>query len=221
MRQVFIYFFFVVTGVFWTLTYVEIIRQGFKDRSHGMPIFAMGLNISWEFYFAVLQKNYSLLFAFLLDVVIAAQCMAYAKNGLIGRPIARYAWLIVILIIAVSYLAVIELIYVFEDSRGWYSGFCINAIMSLLFIAFLQIRPGAQGQSLRIAVFKCLGSLGAFGLALLSYPADVSSPFTLQAPDRYHPMAPLMFWFGCIMVALDIAYIGLLLRRIKRTSAPA
>jgi hypothetical protein len=219
MHQALIYFFFVVTGFFWTATYIEIIRQGFKDRFHGMPIFAMGMNISWEFYFAVLQKNYSLLPAFLLDVVIAVQCMVYAKHGLAGRAVARYAPWIVLLILGVSYLGVVRFIEVFQDSRGWYSGFCINAVMSLLFIAFLQIRSGAQGQSLRIAVFKCLGSIGAFGLALLSYPADVTSPFTLDAPDQYYAMDPLMFSFGCTMVVLDIVYILLLFRRVNQVGA--
>jgi hypothetical protein len=159
MHQGLIYFAFVVTGFFWTATYIEIIRQGFRDSSHGMPIFAMGLNISWEFYFSVLQKNYSLLPAFLLDMVIAWQCLSYARRDLEGRRVAALAPMIVVLILAVSYLGVIRFIEVFDDSRGWYSGFCINAVMSLLFIAFLWIRPDANGQSLRIASFKCLGSL--------------------------------------------------------------
>jgi hypothetical protein len=220
VRQAFIYLTFAVTGFFWTAVYVEIIRQGFRDRSHGMPIFAMGANISWEFYFSVVEKNYSLLPAFVLDIVIAAQCIAYAKHDLAGRRVARYAGWIVVLIMVVSYLGVMRFIEVFEDSRGWYSGFGINAVMSLLFIAFLQIRRDLKGQSLRIGVFKFLGSLGAFGLALLSYPSDVSTPFTLDAPDRYYPMAPLMFAFGCVMVLFDVIYIALLVRRMKRLGVP-
>jgi hypothetical protein len=88
--------------------------------------------------------------------------------------VATLAPMIVVLIVAVSYLGVIRFIEVFDDSRGWYSGFCINAVMSLLFIAFLWIRPDVKGQSLRIAAFKCVGFLGAFGLALL--PTRPTSP---------------------------------------------
>ena len=33
-------------GLFWTLTYVLVIRQGFRDRTYGMPLVALCANIS-------------------------------------------------------------------------------------------------------------------------------------------------------------------------------
>ena len=38
-----------ISGICWTIVYIELIRNGFKDKACGMPIFALGLNIVWEF----------------------------------------------------------------------------------------------------------------------------------------------------------------------------
>lgn len=42
------------SGAFWTLTYVLMIRRGFVDRTYGMPLVALGANVSWEFIFSFL-----------------------------------------------------------------------------------------------------------------------------------------------------------------------
>ncbi len=42
----------IASGVFWTLTYLLIIRRGFQDKTYGMPFFALCANISWEFIFS-------------------------------------------------------------------------------------------------------------------------------------------------------------------------
>jgi len=38
----------VVSGVCWTIVYVEGIRVGFKDKSYAIPFYALTLNIAWE-----------------------------------------------------------------------------------------------------------------------------------------------------------------------------
>ena len=45
----------IVGGIFWSLAYFLIIRQGFKDRTYGMPLAALCANISWEAIFALQQ----------------------------------------------------------------------------------------------------------------------------------------------------------------------
>ena len=39
--------------VFWILVYVLMIRRGLRDRSYGMPMVALCLNIVWETYFSL------------------------------------------------------------------------------------------------------------------------------------------------------------------------
>ena len=37
----------VLSGIAWTITYVALVYRGFKDRTYGMPLAALALNISW------------------------------------------------------------------------------------------------------------------------------------------------------------------------------
>ena len=42
-----------ISGICWTIVYIELIRKGIKDKACGMPIFALGLNIVWEFLYSI------------------------------------------------------------------------------------------------------------------------------------------------------------------------
>lgn len=41
-----------LSGVAWTLVYIDAIRIGLKDKSYAMPMFALGLNLGWELLYA-------------------------------------------------------------------------------------------------------------------------------------------------------------------------
>ena len=49
-------------GMFWLTTYCFIIYKGFKDKTAGMPLMVLGMNLAWEF-----------LYAFVFDIHIPAQ----------------------------------------------------------------------------------------------------------------------------------------------------
>lgn len=38
-----------LSGISWIFVYEECIRLGFKEKTYAMPLFALGLNVSWEF----------------------------------------------------------------------------------------------------------------------------------------------------------------------------
>lgn len=42
-----------VSGIAWTIVYLELIRTGFKEKACGMPLFALTLNLAWEVIYAV------------------------------------------------------------------------------------------------------------------------------------------------------------------------
>ena len=37
-----------LSGIFWSISYILMARQGFKDKSYSMPIYCLCLNIAWE-----------------------------------------------------------------------------------------------------------------------------------------------------------------------------
>ena len=49
-------------GMFWLIAYSFIIYKGFRDKTAGMPLMVLGMNLAWEF-----------LYAFVFDLHIPAQ----------------------------------------------------------------------------------------------------------------------------------------------------
>ena len=46
-------FLVLLSGVCWSIVYIELIRNGFKDKTYAMPLFALGLNFAWEVIYSV------------------------------------------------------------------------------------------------------------------------------------------------------------------------
>ncbi|KAL9090709.1 MAG: hypothetical protein Q9165_005197 [Trypethelium subeluteriae] len=42
-----------IGGGLWTVSYILYVRESFRSRSYGMPVFALALNISWELVYAL------------------------------------------------------------------------------------------------------------------------------------------------------------------------
>lgn len=76
-----------VGGGLWTLSYVLYVRESFRSRSYGMPLFAVALNFSWEVVYA-LQVAESLLERSIFTIWMVIDCgMVY---GIIKY--AKYEW---------------------------------------------------------------------------------------------------------------------------------
>src|SRR3954447_21639630 len=86
-----------ISGLAWTIVYIEAIRLGFRYKTYAMPIAALGLNIAWEWIYAVqglasdpqLQAWINLVWA-LADVVILVTFFRYGRRefpGFVSRPL--------------------------------------------------------------------------------------------------------------------------------------
>ena len=200
-----------ISGIAWTIVYIVSIRIGFRYKTYAMPIAALGLNIAWEWIYAVHglanapgpQAYINLVWA-LADVVILYTFFRYGRAELpsfVGRP-AFFAWGVAVVGASVA----IQLLFIREfglvDMRAAkYSAFLQNLLMSGLFIAMFVTRRGARGQSLAIGVAKWIGTLAP----TLLFGAIQKSPFILG--------------IGVLCSVLDLAYIALLLW--ARTNPPA
>ncbi len=154
-----------VSGISWTIVYIELIHRGLRDKVCGMPFFALAFNITWEFIYAFLlyqglplQRVVNTVW-FLLDLGILYTYFKYERQEF-AKAYGRYftAWSVAALLAAfiILYFAGKE----FSDPRGGtYSAFAQNLMMSVLFIAMLARRNSVAGQSMYIAFFKWLGTL--------------------------------------------------------------
>ena len=157
--------FTLISGISWTIVYLDIINRGFRDKTYGMPFFALAFNITWEFIYAFLiyqgsplQRVVNIVW-FALDLGILYTYLRYGHRefpAAYSRSFVPWSIVAIVTAFVVLYFAGRE----FPDVRGGtYSAFAQNLMMSVLFISMLVRRNGVQGQSLYIAFFKCLGTL--------------------------------------------------------------
>lgn len=169
----------VVSGVCWTVVYVEGIRIGFRDKSYAIPFYALALNFAWEALYTFFgfringidTQNIFNAIWFTFDVGILYTYFKYGQKYFPGwlstNPSGNangngksvfIAWSILGLVtaFALEYAFIKE----FGVAKGaGYSAFLQNLLMSVLFIGMLVKRRNREGQSLSIAINKWIGTL--------------------------------------------------------------
>ncbi|WP_267202409.1 hypothetical protein [Limosilactobacillus kribbianus] len=190
-----------VSGIAWTIVYIECIRLGFKEKAYSMPLFALALNIAWEgiYSFVDLQsfsaQTIANLVWFACDLLIVYTYFKFGRKEFSANS-QRFFVLISITVFATCLLIQLAFYWQFGLRYGSrYSAFLQNLVMSLLFIAMLFKRDGKRGQSMTIAVAKWLGTL-----------APTILMGVLQEVNVY------VIICGALCSVFDIAYIVLLAR---------
>lgn len=196
----------IIGGIFWSLTYILIIRRGLIDRTYGMPLAALCANISWEAIFSFILPHsppqiYINYMWFLLDAFIVMQFLKYGKSEFPELSNKKFNALF-LLTLATSFFLVLFITYEFNDRDGAYAAFGQNLMMSILFNIMLFRRDDLRGQSIYIALFKMFGT-GISSLAFYLY-----KPIS-QGSDLFH------FLFISILV-YDIIYTGMVYQKYKR-----
>lgn len=163
----------ILSGFFWTITYILIINKSIKDKTYGMPFIAMCLNLSWEFVFTFVYKTTIFhqivcLIWFILDLIIAFTFFKYGYKDFKKKySLGKISFFVLILFSLISslvfmILAPLDFAMIFDYDILQTAGFIAyfqNLLMSVLFLLmFLEIR-NLKGQSVSIAIFKWLGTL--------------------------------------------------------------
>lgn len=200
----------VVGGIFWTIAYLLIIRQGFKDKTYGMPLAALCANISWEAIFAFIHLhrppqlyiNYGW---FALDLVIVFQFLKFGMKEFSKLTTTQF-YSVFVFALVLSFSMILFVTYEFQDWQGAYAAFGQNLMMSFLFLWMFFSRDDLRGQSVYIALFKMLGTLLS-SLAFYLYQPISQSSFLLP------------FLYTAILIC-DSMYTALVFRRstIKKTT---
>ncbi|HLA12375.1 MAG TPA: hypothetical protein VJ023_17445 [Pyrinomonadaceae bacterium] len=163
----------IISGLCWTIVYVDGIRIGFRDKSYAIPFYALALNFAWELlytYFGlktngITVQNVVNAVWFAFDIGILCTYFRFGQKYFwrhtdldFNDKFAFLGWSMLGLItaLAVEYAFLKE----FGVAKGAaYSAFPQNLIMSILFIAMLVKRGSREGQSMTIAVNKWIGTL--------------------------------------------------------------
>ncbi|WP_207430198.1 hypothetical protein [Sabulibacter ruber] len=196
-------FLMVGSGVFWTLTYLLILRRGYKDNIYGMPMVALCANLSWEFIFSFVyphpQPQLSIDYLWLLfDVGILVQYLRYGRKEF-PEHLPKNLFLLTFLFTLVYCACMIAaMAHEFEDYIGIYAAFAQNLMMSVLFVRMFLKRNSVAGQSIYIALSKWIGTI---------FPSVL---FYLYFPKSY---LLILLYLG--IFTLDLVYFFLLYSKAK------
>lgn len=208
-----------ISGIAWTIVYVGIIFKGIKEKSAGMPLFALGLNIAWEsictftdiFFEAhgpVVGVNAVQIIVNAVWVVFDCAIVAlYFKYGRERWPQALRKQFVSgsLIVFATCYALQIAFQLEFGAVLGaQYAAFAQNVVMSILFLVMLVNRYDTRSQALFIGVAKWLGTLAP---TILFGAVSQFSPFIIIT--------------GALCSVFDIAYIVLLNMKMRHVGAIA
>ena len=213
----------------WLVAYVGIIRRGFADQTFGVPLPALMANLSWEFAYGFLLDplgdyfHTSSIPGFLVDTIIAAQTWAYGAAQFQGTVLGRHFRPLFLLGLAIAFPVTYYGFLDLNDPDGEYTGFGINLMMSILYLAMLGSRGSSAGQSMYIALGKWLGTFCAWTATALTvtttpgrtWPTSVREFLGRALRHRSYPLTPLVnVLYGWTFV-LDAAYSVALYRRLR------
>lgn len=210
----------VVGDVLWIIAYILIIRAAFKDRTYGVPVLAICLNLAWEFVFTFVHgprdpdgsldvvKFCMFLGWLVLDAVIFWQLVKYGRKEQRTDELGRFFLPVVLLCLAGAFGWHLTFTEAFNDPHGYMSAFIINLVMSVLFVSLAFERPDGRGLSYGAAWFKLLGT------GIISF----ANVFMLVQDPGYDGF--WFFLFGGIFL-FDVTYVYVLHQGNRRRSVPA
>ncbi len=203
-------FFLLLSGICWSIVYIDSIRVGIKDKSYAMPFWALALNIAWEFLNALLgfrEVGITLQITingvwFLLDIGLLYTFFKYGRKYFPKAypPAWFYCWGILGLVAAF----IIQYVFILEFGLlmgAVYSAFLQNLLMSILFIGMLAQRQSSEGQTMLIAVGKWIGTVAPTILMGVLGMQSLLEPNTLVLVT------------GILICIFDLIYIVMLYRK--------
>ena len=162
-------------NMLWTALYVLAIRRGFLDKTYGLPIASVFLNIGWDLVnFAFVPglaapQRFLSLFFFLIQLVIVYQVFRFWRREASDIPSWQF-YSGIALTAAFSFALMLGTTLEFQEAPPWRSGYVNTFVSSALFIGmFYQRYDDLRGQSVYIGLAKLLGS-GPLALALYLSP---------------------------------------------------
>lgn len=182
-----------LSGVMWSIAYVAIVYRGFKDKSFGMPLIPLALNIAWEFLVVVVHGGHSSPIVtvtqiawLVLDVLIVASFLRYGYRHYkeafgISRPVfwfttvVAFAGSAVVMTLGIQFFAGFDTWFdrdVMDSAR--FIALIQNLVISIAFVVMLWLRRSSEGQSFWIAVTKLIGTPLTVGwfYVLVSHKGD-------------------------------------------------
>lgn len=153
--------------VLWGVAYYQVIVTCFKQKTYGIPIAAICMNITWEilsvfFWVAVREEpafHYSDIAWLCMDLVIISQLFYFGRAQQTIPQIRDHFVLVVVGTLILAFWGQYTFPMTYRDEDGFVLAFIINMGMSILFPFMCFARPDLRGLSYSVAWLKMLGTL--------------------------------------------------------------
>lgn len=218
-------------GIGYTICYILMTRQSIRDRTYAMPLFALALNIAWEFIFALFvaeeAREVGIFTVWLIiDLGLIYALVTYGANEwkhtpVVGRHIGKIfmvmlAWWCVVLYVVSAWWtdprdpvnpkegkAYKGVQGIDTDELGYWTALIAQVVLSFMSLAQIVVRQNSGGSSYAIWAMRFVGSMSGL---------NVNYGYAWWAwPEAYgyvaHPFAVVMMvsW-----VLADLAYFAVL-----------
>lgn len=205
-----------LSGLFWTITYILIIRRGHIDKAHGMPLWALALNFAWEFNYSFVTPSpapqlYVNIVWCLFDVVILYHFFKYCRIDYPNMDkVKMYALTILAFVVCWLFVVAIQMDFWPYATADYplgmgraYSAYLMNTSMSILFVYFILGRNNVLGQSIYIAIAKWLGTIFAW-IPFVMYAGVV--PGTPDPSSWFFPLTYVTIFIFDVIYICQVYY---------------
>lgn len=211
-----------LSGISWTLTYIALVYRGFQDKSYGMPLAALALNISWEVTYSLIYPPHSggmiatviNTLWMICDLGIVTTFLLYGYKYFENKYLLSKMQFYVLALVA--FVTCFGIMIVggpfFRDFLPYFKGdlfesakfiaFIQNAVMSILFVIMFLERRTSEGQSFTIAWSKWLGTSMTVGITYLG----------IEHRDNWH----FVGIFVAVCFVFDVWYMVLIFNQLRR-----
>jgi len=223
----------VVAGIMfagWTAAYVQTVMVCFKEKSYGLPLAAIFLNVGWEFVFAfqfVAKGVPALVWGNRLwfggDIIVVATVFLYGRNVQTNPWVKKNFYAICVAGLLASGLGIYYFAMYFSDVYGLPLSFIINFFESILFIVMLFGRPDLKGMPFGAAWTKMIGTAAGAVFCYLWWPMQFDASGILIRPPFIHisPDFRFLYFLYLTIPLIDFLYIYLHWQKQKSLAAAA
>ncbi|KAJ8179082.1 hypothetical protein LV157_007418 [Aspergillus fumigatus] len=199
-------------GLGWSINYLAMIYQSYKDRTYGMAILPLCCNFAWEFVYSVIYPSHNsaeravLTTWMILNLFVMYTAIKFAPNEWQHAPLVRQClpWIFPVAIAAFTagHLALAATVGV-SKAANWGAFLCFELLTSGA-VCQLMSRGSSRGASYTIWLSRFLGSyIGGIFLHVRE----------THWPQEFGWIShPFVTWHGLMCFSLDIAYVTFLWR---------
>jgi hypothetical protein len=211
----------------WTLAYAQIVLVCFRQKTYGLPLASIFLNIAWEFLFSfnvvapgVVALVWGNRLWFIVDCVIVLQVFLYGKQAQTNPWVRQHFYAISIASLLASLAGLYAFTTYFNDVYGLATSFLMNFAMSILFIGMLFARPDLKGLPYGAAWWKMIGTLAGAVFCYIWWPMQFENGTLIRPPGIQQPSNSNLLYFLYVTIPIiDALYIYLHRQRQKAIRA--